>query len=177
MAKFEEAVKKVFRFEGGYSNDPDDPGGETNHGITLSVARASGYLEPMASMTKEEAKDIYKTEYWDSLRLDEVNDQDVALELFDTGVNMGITIPQRFIQRTLNVFNNQGERWPDIIEDGRIGPKTIEMINKATEEIVIKKCIVKSLNCKQGVRYEDIVANRESSEKYMVGWYSHRINI
>ncbi len=177
MADFELAVKEVFRFEGGYSNDPDDPGGETNHGITIAVARSAGYMRSMKDLTKDEAKEIYKKQYWDTLRLDSVNSQGIALELFDTGVNMGISIPQIFVQKTLNVFNNVGKRWPDIIADGKLGPRTIEMINRATQNKKIEECMIKSLNCKQGNRYEEIVEKRESSEKYMLGWYSHRIKI
>ena len=53
----------VFAMEGGYVNDPKDPGGETNHGITVAVARDFGYAGPMKAMPQDVAANIYVTNY------------------------------------------------------------------------------------------------------------------
>jgi len=58
MSSFDKAWAKTGMAEGGYVNDPSDSGGETNHGITIKVARRNGYLNAMKDMTKEEARDI-----------------------------------------------------------------------------------------------------------------------
>jgi len=123
MSAFEKAWAKTGMAEGGYVNDPDDSGGETNHGITIKVARANGYLNAMIDMTPEEARDIGKKAYWDVLNLDSVAafSEDVALEMFDTGFNMGQPRVAVFFQRALNVFNNNEKLYADIKVDGAIG--------------------------------------------------------
>ena len=72
MNHFSEAWARTGVAEGGYVNDPNDSGGETNHGITIAVARANGYTRLMIDMTPAEAEAIAKREYWDRLGLDGV---------------------------------------------------------------------------------------------------------
>lgn len=173
---FKYCVEKVFSFEGGYSNDSDDLGGETNWGITVKTARRAGYTKPMKLMTREEAELIYKKLYWDILRLDDVIDRDVCLEMFDTGVNMGQSWPVRFLQRILNALNNEGKRWNDIAVDGKIGPVTVTTLNSSLPHKDMKECILKGMNGLQTARYVDITENREKNEKYLKGWLLHRVS-
>lgn len=72
MSSFDEAFEELMQREGGYSNNPADPGGETMWGVTARVARASGYTGPMRELPRDTAKAICKRLYWDPLRLDEV---------------------------------------------------------------------------------------------------------
>lgn len=173
---FKHCVEKVFSFEGGYSNDRDDPGGETHWGITIKTARRAGYTKPMKMMTREEAETIYKKLYWDTLRLDDVIDRDVCLEMFDTGVNMGQSWPVRFVQRALNGLNNEGKRWNDIAVDGRIGPTTVTTLNSALTHTDMKECILKAMNGLQTARYIELSEKREKNEKYLKGWLLHRVS-
>jgi lysozyme family protein len=90
---FDEALKRVLAHEGGYTNDPDDPGGPTNFGITIGDYRAC--VNPRAtaadvrSMPVETAKKIYRENYWNALRCDELP-AGVDYAVFDYGVNSGI---------------------------------------------------------------------------------------
>ncbi len=173
---FKYCVEQVFSFEGGYSNDRDDLGGETNWGITIATARRAGYTKPMKLMTRDEAEAIYKKLYWDVLRLDDVIDRDICLEMFDSGVNMGQSWPVRFLQRALNALNNEGKRWNDIVVDGRIGPKTVTTLNSALPHKDMKECILKAMNGLQTARYIELAEKREKNEKYVKGWLLHRVS-
>jgi lysozyme family protein len=106
-----DTITALIQREGGYTNNPDDKGGETNFGITAAVARAFGYTGPMGSMTQQVARDIYAQRYWHQPRFDDVDmvSELVAEELLDTGVNMGTATAGKFLQRALNVLN-QGDK-------------------------------------------------------------------
>ncbi len=173
---FKYCVNHVFDFEGGYSNDRDDLGGETNWGITIATAKRAGYTKPMNIMTRDEAEAIYKKLYWDILRLDDVIDRDVCLEMFDSGVNMGPGWPVKFVQRALNALNNTGKRWKDIVVDGRIGPATVTTLNSALTHKDMKECILKAMNGLQTARYIEITEAREKNEKYLKGWLLQRVS-
>jgi lysozyme family protein len=72
MSSFDDAFEMLMDREGGYSNNPADPGGETMFGVTARVARASGYTGPMRDLPRDTAKGICKRLYWDPLHLDDV---------------------------------------------------------------------------------------------------------
>ena len=85
---FNWAFDLLMGHEGGYSNNPRDPGGETMWGITARVARAWGYSGPMKSLPRDTAKQIAKKWYWDILRCDAYN-KVVAYQVFDALYNGG----------------------------------------------------------------------------------------
>ena len=117
MSNFDKAFDLLIGNEGGYVNNPADPGGETNWGITRAVAVDNGYTGSMKSMPKEAAKQIYKKMYWDKLHCDQLGFV-VAFQLFDAGVNHGNSQAVKFLQRALSV-----------VDDGVIGAKTIAATN------------------------------------------------
>lgn len=117
MSNFDKAFDLLIGNEGGYVNNPADPGGETNWGITRAVAVDNGYTGSMKSMPKEAAKQIYKKMYWDKLHCDQLGFV-VAFQLFDAGVNHGNSQAVKFLQRSLSV-----------VDDGVIGAKTIAATN------------------------------------------------
>ncbi len=82
---FDKALEFVLRWEGGYSNDPHDPGGETKFGISKR-----SYPEVnIKDLTREQAGEIYKRDYWDVMGCD-ARPSDFALAVFDAAVNCGI---------------------------------------------------------------------------------------
>jgi len=86
MTSFDDAFDALIGNEGGYSNNPKDPGGETMWGITARVARASGYTGAMRELPRDTAKAIAKRWYWDPLKLD-LFDARIAFQIFDTHYN------------------------------------------------------------------------------------------
>ena len=113
--------------EGGYVNHPADKGGPTCFGITEAVARAQGYAGPMRQLPRDEASAIYKRLYWSRPGFDRIAGRSVTLasELFDTGVNMGPAVAVTFLQRALTALNRNGQDYPDLVPDGRIGAQTL----------------------------------------------------
>lgn len=156
MASFILAIEKTLRLEGGYVYDPSDYGGETKYGISKGT-----YPElNIKDITLEQAKILYKKDFWDKLSLDKINDQSVAEELFDTAVNMGWKTATMFLQESLNFFIN-----PLLKVDGLIGDKTIMATNKCKPQKLLKV-----LNGLQFERYKLIVKNDISQKKFFNGW-------
>lgn len=106
---FENAFDRVISSEGGYVNDPRDPGGETRYGISK---RAYPH-EDIPGMTLERAKQLYKRDYWDAIKGDQMP-YDVAVHVFDTAVNCGVATAARMLQKALGVQ-----------ADGVLGPFTL----------------------------------------------------
>src|SRR5690606_17458156 len=82
---FKKALAHTLPLDGGYSNDVDDLGGETNYGITKKTAMAYGYNGPMKDIPMSVVEDIYKKMFWDVNKLDEVAQvcEDASIEMFD----------------------------------------------------------------------------------------------
>lgn len=169
-------INTIIRTEGGYVNDPSDSGGETNFGITLSVARANGYFGGMRDMPRAVAFDIYAARYWDAVRADDLLKLSVkvAEEVVDTGVNMGTKRAGRMLQRALNVLNVRASIYPDLIVDGAVGGNTLEALRRYLTKRD-EKTLVKALDCLQGAYYIELAERREKDERFVYGWLKNRV--
>lgn len=174
----DEIINQILAVEGGYVNDPADSGGETNFGITEAVARASGYQGSMRDLPRDVAFGIYARRYWDSVHGDALArlSENVAREVVDTGVNMGPTAAATFLQRVLNVLNDRGRLYPDLIADGHIGPATLRAL---AEYLAVRSDLVlcKALNCLQGAKYIELAERRAKDERFVYGWLTHRVTL
>lgn len=112
---FDRAFVDLLGHEGGYSNNPSDPGGETNWGVTVAVARENGYVGSMKDMDASVAKTIYGKKYW-LAEFDQLPYQ-VAFQIFDAAVNSGVGQAVRWLQRSIGVA-----------DDGKIGPVTLAAV-------------------------------------------------
>lgn len=164
--------------EGGYTNDPADPGGETNFGVTKFVARAFGYQGDMRAMTWDAAKPIYEQRFIVQPGFDKLVALDAALawKLFDIGVNMGQPVGGKFLQRALNALNNQQADYPDLTVDGNCGAMTRAALAAfyAKRGPDGRKVMNWAVGAEQGVRYLEIVESNPLSEKYTFGWLLQR---
>ena len=95
---FQEAYVKLLEHEGGYNFNPNDPGGETNWGISKRAYPAVN----IAKLTMNEAGEIYKRDYWDKLHCDSLGEK-LAFQLFDAALNSGINQATKWLQRSINV--------------------------------------------------------------------------
>ena len=160
--------------EGGYVNDPNDRGGETNHGITKRVARAFGYTGKMIDLTVEQAIAIYDERYWEPLKLDKINHMCPILSdwLFDFGINAGIATAGKALQLHLNVLNNGERYYNDLAVDGIIGGATL----RALHAYMSKRGghgvanLIFALVAHQFAHYVSISNTREANEKFTYGW-------
>lgn len=115
---FKTALKRVLEHEGGYVNNPKDPGGETNFGITKSTARSYGYNGPMRSIPMDVVEFIYKKMFWDAMSCDSFQFA-IAFQLFDAAVNHGLLNARKILQRAVGTK-----------DDGIIGPITLHEVRK-----------------------------------------------
>ena len=172
-----DVINDVIDVEGGYVNDPSDSGGETKYGITKSVAIASGYHGDMKRLPREVAFDIYVNRYWNSLSGDLLLpiSESVAIEVVDSGINMGVGRSASFLQRALNALNYNQRFYPDLTVDRKIGPVTANALSKYVSrrgEIVM----VRALNCLQGAFYIELAERREKDERFLYGWLKNRVS-
>jgi len=187
MADFKTAHKIVMQHEGGYANNRNDKGGETYKGVARK--RHPNWLgwDIVDSIKKLQANpdsfeiilqsneilqklvlSFYKTEFWDALSLDNVKDQSIATELYDTGVNMGTGIAALFLQTALNVSNRNGKDYDDLKKDAKVGPNTVNTLNAHQRPADV----LKVLNCLQGSRYIDIMEGNPGQEIFFRSWFN-----
>jgi len=143
----------TFKYEGGYVNHPNDPGGPTNFGITQNVL-AGWRGKPVSStdvknMTRGEAGDIYKANYWRAVRGDDLP-AGVDLVVWDYGVNSGPARAIRALQGVLGVK-----------QDGFIGAATLDAASKADPAVVVRKV------CEQRQRF---VRGLSTYKTFGKGW-------
>lgn len=174
MTPFEVAVAHTLGIEGGYSDHPSDRGGRTNWGITEGVAREDGYVGDMRALPKARALAIYRRLYWDRIGLDWVAAVEplVALECFDTGVNMGVALPVRWLQRLLNALNRQGADFADVAIDGNAGPATAAALRALLRKRDARgrDVVLAYLDALQGARYVELAEARAANEDFLFGW-------
>ena len=122
MSNYNECLKIILMHEGGYVNHPKDPGGETNLGVTKRVYEEWGGTKEMKDLTLEDVEPIYKKNYWDKIKGDDLPDG-LDLCVFDFGVNAGPGRAAKFLQKLLGVT-----------QDGGIGPQTLGALQSAIGE-------------------------------------------
>jgi lysozyme family protein len=179
MINIDALIDDLIHREGGYVNNPNDKGGETNYGITLVRARAYGYTGPMNVLPRATAAMIYKDLYWVAPHFDVVAQTmpTLAMELFDIGVNMGQEIAGRFVQRALNVLNNGGKDYPDIKIDGVLGKVSQYALTqfKAKRGASAETVLVRMVVAQKAVRYMGIAEANPSQETFEYGWVFNRV--
>ena len=115
MTAFDDAFAALLGNEGGYSNNPVDPGGETMWGVTKRVAVAHGYTGSMRDLPLPIARSIARAQYWDVYHCSEMPPT-VAFQVFDAAYNGGH--PAEWLQHAAGVT-----------ADGVIGSATLAAVN------------------------------------------------
>lgn len=158
MSDFVDAVIKTIAREGGakFTDDPDDPGGATKYGISQ---RAYPHLD-IRNLTEQQAREIYKRDYWDRIRADEIESQLIAENIFDTAVNMGVRTASRLAQLAANIEP----------VDGIIGSRSLKTLNSINPELFLSKFIIVKI-----ARYANICNKRPESRKYLLGWINRTL--
>lgn len=110
--RFNDAMPLIIEFEGGYGNDPRDPGGETNFGIS----KRAYPNEDVKNLTLERAYEIYRRDYWDAVKADALP-APVRFSVFDMAINSGVRQAIRTLQKSVGVA-----------QDGILGPNTMQAV-------------------------------------------------
>lgn len=169
-------IAAVFAVEGGYVNNPKDPGGPTNHGITEVVAREHGYEGHMRDFNKDAAASIYYEDYIKAPGFDKVVEASpaVAEKLVDAGVNAGPIRPAKWLQTALNALNRDGKDYPQLTVDGKVGPGTMNAyrsLERVRGKVRACELILKLLDVQQGSYYMSLTGLKT----FTPGWIDNRI--
>lgn len=169
-------IAALFAVEAGYVNDPNDPGGETNHGITIEVARKDGYTGSMKDLTQERAAEIYKKNYITKPGFEPFLELSPALahKLIDIGVNTGPKKPSCWLQESLNSVSRNGQDFSRINVDCQIGPATVaayQGLIKKRGRVQACSMMIKLLDAKQAAHYTSL----GNLYMYTPGWVINRI--
>lgn len=163
MADVMRFASVLFASEGGFVDDPDDAGGVTNMGVTLTTWRDVGHdidgdgdidAGDLKLLSKDEViRKVLKPHYWDRWQADRIRNQSVADILVDWVYNSGSTgirIPQRIL---------------GVKDDGIVGPVTINAVNGADQNALFRKI----LRARESY-YRDLVIRKPSQSKFLKGW-------
>lgn len=142
---FMDCIVLLFKDEGGYVNDKDDAGGETKYGIS----KRSYPYENIATLTTEQARKIYKKDFWDRGVCEELPEE-IRYIHFDTCVNCGIRQATKLLQRAAGIK-----------DDGFFGPQTLT----ASKNVTIERYAAERI-----LFYKDLVKQRPSNQKFLNGW-------
>ena len=183
MAQFSISYRKTAGHEGGYANHPSDRGGETYRGIArkrwqdwegwLIIDRLKtesdfpNNLETDPDLGNLVVK-FYHDNFWTAINGDAIQQQEIADELYDTGVNMSPKVSVKFLQTALNVLNKNQQLYKDIKEDGDLGQQTLGAISAYLGARKID-LLLKVMNCYQACRYLELLKD-PSQESFALGW-------
>lgn len=159
MASFDLAITKTLQHEGGdtFTNDSSDHGGATKYGIS---EKAYPELD-IRNLTEDQAREIYRRDYWNRIHGDDIQSQIVAETIFDVCVNMGVAGGSKLAQKTLAIKP----------ADGIIGPQSLAVINAADEDLFIAKFALAKIQ-----RYTEICQADSSQKKYLLGWLNRTLS-
>ena len=128
---FEQSLKMILHHEGGYVNHRDDPGGSTMRGVTQAVwedwVDRPVTEEEMKSLTVDDVTPIYKRNYWDRARCDDLK-SGVDFAVFDLCVNGGVGRGAKMLQKVVGVT-----------QDGGIGPQTLGAVSRMDPSDIIEQ--------------------------------------
>lgn len=167
MANFEKAFQYMAPHEWSqtkiFSDDPADPGGATQYGITQATLNqflhgSPGFPTQVQDLTLDQAKQIYRTNYW---IFDGINDDRVASKLFDMGVNMGPGKAAQGLQIALCALGR------NVTVDGRLGPLTLAQANASVpDDLLAKLCDF------QRAHYTQWIAQNPNRIKFSKGLFA-----
>lgn len=158
MASFEKAILKTLANEGGakFTEDPADPGGATKYGISLRAYPQ----EDIRNLTEQRARELYKRDYWDRVRGDDITSQVIAENIFDTCVNMGVRSGSRLAQIALGIDP----------ADGIVGSVSLAKINETEPATFLAAYTIAKV-----ARYAHICNRDRTQSRFLLGWINRAL--
>lgn len=164
MADFQPAFERMIRDEGGFvlHNVPGDRGGQTYAGIARNMhpkwpgwAAIDAKNDPSAQLVY----DFYRSNFWDDIRGDQIENQAVASDIFNFYVNTGR--PAKVLAQIV----------AGVTPDGSFGPRTVAAINTLDPEKFVLAYALSKIT-----RYRDIVQRDRTQIKFLLGWLNRTLN-
>ena len=157
MSDFGLAVEKTLKHEGGYNVIEGDQGGETNFGIS----KRSYPNVDIKHLTKAQASEIYKRDFWNKSGADKITNQKIAESLFDAAVNMGVSRASKLAKAAAKVP----------ICDGVIGKDSALSINLMNQEDFLTKFTLEK------IKFYAAICNKDKSQsKFLLGWINRSLS-
>jgi lysozyme family protein len=175
MASFENAIGVVLAHEGGYVNNPADPGGATNYGVSLRYLVSCGGLKAHPSidlnhdgridyldikaMSRDDAIAIYKKDWWDVDHYGDIVNDTCATKVFDLSVNMGHVRAHKLAQMACLACGKT------ISPDGVLGPASIAAINSCDSG-----CFLFHIRDQAAQFYRTLASHNPAQQIFLTGW-------
>lgn len=182
MSDFNKAIKVVLLHEGGFVDNPNDPGGATIYGLTLNFIKLhpsdcdynkDGIVDinDLKSMTIQQATDLYQKYFWNWYNFDNINDNTIAIKIFDYSINMGQKHAIELLQQSMNSSLNE-----NVVVDGDMGPFTVATTNK----IISLQAQQSFLDCYSSNVwnfYQSLITHNPSLSVFANGWKNRAYSI
>lgn len=173
MSSFNLAIPIILKHEGGYVDNPKDPGGPTKFGISLRFLKEQGLfkgdldhdgdidINDIKKMTVEQAKDFYKACWWDKYSYQSIANQDIATKVLDLSVNMGPIQSHKLLQKAVN------ENYPakPLIVDSILGNESFQEINYEDPIVLLNSFKQQALKF-----YLNLVNKNSKLIEFLAGW-------
>lgn len=156
--RFQHAVSILLAHEGGLSENPSDPGGITNYGISLRAYPHLG-VEGIRNLTRDQAAEIYRRDYWQALHIDLINDDTLATKVLDIAPNVGPQTGIILLQRALRAVGTP------VAIDGIAGPQTISAVNASDP-----KALLAAFRSETAGHYRVLIAENPKLKVFENGW-------
>lgn len=166
----DQALEFVLQWEGGFVNDPKDPGGATKYGISFRFLKKQvpeladidrdGDVDrdDIFSLSEEDARRIYRIHFWEALQL-HCLPAPMAIAMMDTAVNMGKSRAVRILQEALVRFGF------NLAVDGILGPVTRETAFRVSESLLLREFFLERI-----WQYLNICNRNKDLRKFLPGW-------
>ncbi|HEV2387347.1 MAG TPA: glycosyl hydrolase 108 family protein [Candidatus Acidoferrales bacterium] len=172
MADFDTAIAVVLVHEGGFSDDPADPGGATNFGISLRFlerVRPGTTAADIRNLTVDDAKSLYRTYFWtlNARTLDALTDQAVATKVLDIVVQFGAPAGVTEVQKTLQKLG------ASLAADGAYGSITESALNQfsASSQPALMRELIAAMTLRYIADYTGAVRPGLYGQLRRAAWY------